>query len=201
MHYGRRAISVDTSAKRVTFADGLTVDYDLLLSTMPLDCLLTALADQPELTAFASDFVRSSTHVVGVGLDGPVPERLSTKCWMYFPEDSAPFYRCTVFSNYSPNNVPRPGHTWSLMAEVSESVDKPVDTEHVLEHTLRGMRATGLLREGDQVVSRWHTRLPYGYPMPWLGRDAVLDAVQPRLAELSILSRGRFGAWKYEVAN
>jgi hypothetical protein len=87
------------------------------------------------------------------------------------------------------------------MAEVSESVDKPVDTEHVLEHTLRGMRATGLLREGDQVVSRWHTRLPYGYPTPWLGRDAVLDAVQPRLAELSILSRGRFGAWKYEVAN
>ncbi len=31
-----------------------------------------------------------------------VPDDLATKCWMYFPEDNAPFYRATVFSNYSP---------------------------------------------------------------------------------------------------
>ncbi len=44
-----------------------------------------------------------------------------------FPESHVPFYRATVFSNYSPNNVPASGAHWSLMAEVSESPEKPVD--------------------------------------------------------------------------
>jgi hypothetical protein len=54
------------------------------------------------------------------------------KCWMYFPEDNCPFYRVTVFSNYSPRNVPDPSRQWSLMAEVSESPGKPVDRDGLL---------------------------------------------------------------------
>jgi hypothetical protein len=56
--------------------------------------------------------------VVGIGLDGVVPDKLRKQCWMYFPEDDCPFYRVTVFSNYSPYHVPKPGKQWSLMAEV-----------------------------------------------------------------------------------
>ena len=52
------------------------------------------------------EFVHSSSHIVGVGLSGAVPDALETKCWMYFPEPQVPFYRATVFSNYSPNNAP-----------------------------------------------------------------------------------------------
>ena len=54
----------------------------------------------------APRFVHSSSHIVGVGLSGPVPDALKTKCWIYFPEPQVPFYRATVFSNYSPNNAP-----------------------------------------------------------------------------------------------
>lgn len=198
---GRRVVAVDSGLRRVTFADGSVEAYDRLLSTVPLDCLLGMLVDRPELAAEASNFVHSSTHVVGVGLDGPVPELLRTKCWMYFSEAECPFYRCTVFSNYSPNNVPQPGRQWSLMAEVSESPEKPVDGAAVVNEVVAGMRATGLLGDGDRIVSRWHRRLPYGYPTPWLGRDATLGRVQPALEACGILSRGRFGAWKYEVSN
>ena len=37
--------------------------------------------------------------------------------------------------------------------------------------------------------------------MPSLDRDAILACIQPQLERHSILSRGRFGAWKYEVGN
>jgi protoporphyrinogen oxidase len=80
----------------------------------------------PALIEHTSKLLYSSVHVVGIGLRGQPPEELRTKCWMYFPEDDCPFYRVTVFSNYSPYNTPAPGETWSVMAEVSESEHKPV---------------------------------------------------------------------------
>jgi hypothetical protein len=47
----------------------------------------------------------------------------------------------------------------------------------------------------------WHRRLEHGYPTPSLGRDRALAALLPALAARGIFSRGRFGAWKYEVSN
>lgn len=38
-----------------------------------------------------------------------------------------------------------------------------------------------------------------GYPIPTLERDGVLKQVLPKLQEMDIYSRGRFGSWKYEV--
>jgi hypothetical protein len=120
---------------------------------------------------------------------------------MYFPESSSPFYRVTVFSNYSPNNVARPGEQWSLMAEVSESPEKPVDRDRVAGEVVEAFRRIGFIGPEVQPASVWYRRMERGYPTPWLGRDAVLDAVQPELERHDVYSRGRFGAWKYEVSN
>ncbi|MFN2397233.1 MAG: NAD(P)/FAD-dependent oxidoreductase [Gemmatimonadaceae bacterium] len=198
---GRRAVSVDSRAHTVLFADGSDERYDHLVSTMPLDHLLSLLTEQPVLQRLAGRFVHSSSHIVGVGFEGPVPDALRTKCWMYFPEPNTPFYRATVFSNYSPNNVPRPGEQWSLMAEVSESPEKPVDSRTVVDEVIAGFRAARLIDPDTRIASRWNARLEHGYPTPWLGRDDVLAQVEPVLAADGIYSRGRFGAWKYEVSN
>ena len=53
----------------------------------------------------------------------------------------------------------------------------------------------------DEIVSIYHRRLHYGYPTPHLDRDNVLDVALPWLKSMDIYSRGRFGAYKYEVAN
>jgi UDP-galactopyranose mutase len=39
------------------------------------------------------------------------------------------------------------------------------------------------------------------YPIPSVGRDAALGTIQPWLREHDIWSRGRFGAWLYEIGN
>ncbi|MDB4917375.1 MAG: protoporphyrinogen oxidase [Gemmatimonadetes bacterium] len=198
---GRRLTAVDTANRVATFADGSVERYDRLLSTIPCDVLLRLLADRPDLTARADEFVHSSSHVVGIGFDGSPPPSLTTKCWMYFPEPETPFYRTTVFSNYSPNNVARPGEQWSLMAEISESRDKPVDASRIIEQTIAGFRRSGFIDDSTPIVTTWHRRLEHGYPTPWLGRDAVLNAVLPQLEACGIFSRGRFGTWRYEVSN
>ncbi len=199
---GRRVTRVSSERRIVHFADGRSEPYDYLISTMPLDRLVGAiLDDQPVLSRLAQHFVHSSSHIVGIGLDGPVPADLATKCWMYFPESNPPFYRATVFSNYSPHNTPRPGEQWSLMAEVSESPTKPVVQERVIDDVVAGCRAAGLLGPAARILSTWHARLEHGYPTPWLGRDEILEPIHDALERVAIFSRGRFGAWKYEVSN
>lgn len=44
-------------------------------------------------------------------------------------------------------------------------------------------------------------RLEHGYPTPSLGRDAALAEALPWLKARGVWSRGRFGSYKYEVAN
>jgi protoporphyrinogen oxidase len=211
LHLGAEVTAIDSRKKIVHLSDGTVADYDWLITTMPMDALLDRISDadrdfnaqsairNPQLVG--GRLRHSSTHVIGVGLAGPVPERLATKCWMYFPEPELPFYRVTVFSNYSPHNVPHPGGQWSLMAEVSESAEKPVDRTSVVGQTLDGLKAAHLIGPETTVESVWHRRLEHGYPTPSLERDAWLDQVEPVLYALKILSRGRFGAWKYEVGN
>jgi protoporphyrinogen oxidase len=201
IHFNRRVVAVDPRRRVVTLGNGDTVSYDFLVSTMPLDRMLRARSGSPAMASLADRFVHSSTHIVGLGLEGPPPAALRTKCWMYFPEDHLPFYRVTVFSNYSPNNVARPGAQWSLMAEVSESPEKPVDATRIVQQVVQGFRACHFIEDDSPIVSRWHTRLEYGYPTPWLGRDEVLAEAEAALRTGGIFSRGRFGAWKYEVSN
>ncbi len=200
LRFNHAVQSIDPAAQVVTFANGTSVSYDRLISTMPLDRLLAGLHGRPDLSARAGEFVHSSSHIVGVGLDGQPPESLTTKCWMYFPEEQVPFYRATVFSNYSPHNVPDASRQWSLMAEVSESPVKPVDEARVVDEVVQGFVSCGFISRAD-VASLWHRRLEHGYPTPWLGRDDVLGPIDQALTSLHIYSRGRFGAWKYEVSN
>jgi protoporphyrinogen oxidase len=200
IQFGRTVSAVDLDRKQITVMDGESIRYDYLISSMALDDLLRCVVGRPELTRSASQFVYSSSHIIGVGLKGHPPDDLRTKCWIYFPENRVPFYRATVFSNYSPNNVPTASPHWSLMAEVSESPDKPVNASTVVADVVDGFLSCGFI-DPQSVVSTWHRRLEHGYPTPWLGRDAILAPIEAELRAAAVFSRGRFGAWKYEVSN
>jgi protoporphyrinogen oxidase len=199
-HPGRRCVHVNTARRRVTFEDGSREQYDQLISTIPLD-VLVRIADIESLKPLGQRLRYSTTHVVGVGLIGQTPVHLRKKCWMYFPENNSPFYRATVFSNYSPFNVPDASRFWSLMTEVAESQRKPVPRAALVESVIDGLLATGLIDERASVFHTWFHSVSHGYPTPFVGRDEI---VHPMLAEFEsrgVYSRGRFGGWKYEVSN
>src|SRR5207344_3075195 len=148
----------------------------------------------------AGDLKHTEGLFVGIGVAEPCP---STKCWMYFPEADSPFYRVTYLSNYSPNVTPGPGD-FSLLAEVSASPYKVENTDDVVERTIAGMVSSRLLtpeQAESKIVSRQVVRVPYSYPVPTISRDKALAVIQPWLMENSVYSRGRFGAWRYEIGN
>jgi protoporphyrinogen oxidase len=199
--FGATVRHIDTRERRVALTDGREFEYEQLISTIPLDRFVAMSDLARDLRAAVLDLEYSSTHVVGVGLHGAPPAALAKKCWMYFPEPNCPFYRVTHFSHYSPNNVPDASTQWSLMAEVSESPECPVDIGGVVADVVRGLIATSLVSSHERVHHTWHMRLEHGYPVPSLNRDRGLEGIQDVLRARDVYSRGRFGAWKYEVSN
>lgn len=196
-----KEINVDT--RTVTFSDGKTDQFDALLSTMPLDVLCTKVltGNVPErIRTAAARLKHSGGHMVGIGIKRPCP---STKSWMYFPEANCPFYRVTYLSNYSPFMTPDKDQYYSLLCETSVSEFKPVNAETIVEETIEGLINAGMItrEETNDIVSKWHYFADYAYPTPSVERDEILAEVIPWLESHGIYSRGRFGMWKYEVAN
>jgi protoporphyrinogen oxidase len=197
-----QVVEICTKDKSLTLANGQHITYEHLLSTMPLDNFTTIVQEAPvPLKEAASGLKHSSSHIVGIGLKGRPKPELAHKCWMYFPESNCPFYRVTVFSNYSPNHVPDATQYWSLMTETGESAQKPVNRHQLIEETIQGLLNTKLIASSADIVSTWMHSADYGYPTPSVGRDEILNAVIPELDRLGAYSRGRFGGWKYEVSN
>jgi protoporphyrinogen oxidase len=195
----RQLVEVDTSSKRLRFADGGEDTYDVLLSAMPLPELLRIITPVPEAALAATAGLHNSHGlVVGVGIKGPTP---STKCWTYFPESSAPFYRMTYLSNYSPNMAPE-GH-FLLLTETSYSDYKPEDRATIVDRVVDGLVSSKLIQpdDRDRIVTTHTTEVDYFYPVPTVTRDAALSVIQPFLHSHDIYSRGRFGAWMYEISN
>jgi len=218
--------AIGFTEKGVLLDNGEVIESRAVISTMHL-------ADAADMCGLSTEMTRNSlrtvsTHVVGIGFRGTPREELKATSWMYFPEPEVPFYRATVFSNYG-NNVPpsdvrlptkwkvtsdgillgseisREGPYWSLMMEVSEAPeDSERDGAELIAACARVCVVLGLVEEEAQIVSVYHRRLPYGYPVPTLARDT--EALRLRTAletarPYPILSRGRFGAFLYEVAN
>jgi protoporphyrinogen oxidase len=202
-HVGKtKVLNIDPHEKYIKSASGEKIEYEYLISTIPID-KLTAITNKipSHILSNSLQLVHSSTNVIGIGLKGIKPEHLKRKCWMYFPENNSPYYRVTVFSNYSPNNVPNPENNWSLMAEVSESEYKPCNRNTLIDQTITAMLEDNLIESTDDIISTWQHFEPYGYPVPSLDRDKILAEVIPFYEQYDIFSRGRFGGWKYEVSN
>lgn len=193
-------VRVNTQAKTVDLANGQRLNWTYLLNTGPLDLLVRdwIRPEAQELHQAAEALEHNSVFVSGVGVEGL---RADPTCWMYFPESNCPFYRVTNFHNYSPHNVARPGQQMGFMSEVSSSRYKAENFSTMQEQVLNGLQATTLMRPEDSVVSTWEIKVDYGYPVPTLGRDKALAVLQPWLEQQDVYSRGRFGGWKYEVAN
>ena len=97
--------SIDLQKKVVHFTNGHAEPFEQLISTMPLDTLLT-LAQEKSTTSFK----RALNHlecnsVVNFNL-GVARPTLSEKHWIYFPETQFPYYRLGFPHNFAESMAP-----------------------------------------------------------------------------------------------
>jgi len=229
--YNAEVTEIDKEGKIVTFADGRRIAYDALVSTLPLDITLRwlgrpQLADG--LTHSSSHIIGigirgECPHGLKCWLYFPEDDCpfYRTTVFSHYakencPADGVELPTLCLANGSDPaagSETARAGPYWSLMFEVSESSYKPVAQDpvalggsggtwpRIVLDTLLGAVSTQLVQPDDEIVSIYHRRLEHGYPTPSVGRDAVLKEALPWLRRSGIWSRGRFGSYKYEVAN
>ena len=212
-HHEVIGINIDTNSLKVESDSQRKAvqefKFDTLISTVPLDIFVNMITGRDsfleKMKELTSQLVYSHTHVIGFGLTGQPPQILANKSWMYFPDSDSPFYRITVFSSYSDDHVPEPGKQWSLMCEAAEPKNNSNSEwwtkDHLIDKTIRALIAYGFINTSEIIVSKFYRRLDHGYPVPSIHRESILEKVQPWLESKGIFSRGRFGGWRYEVAN
>lgn len=190
---GKRAVKIQPREREVVFADGETVAYGRLISTLPLP-EITKMADGAPggVKVAAAGLRHTQGYQVSLGFNRPdVAKHLA----FYVYDEAIPPARVYSPNLKSPDNVP--AGCSSLQAEVyfdGGAVAPPAG--EVLERTVRGLVGMGLFGDGDIAVTDVRHE-PYAnvthVPSIYGNRQIVLEW----LTSAGIESIGRFGSWEY----
>lgn len=192
---GMVAVHVDTAARTVSFADGTTVVYDQLVSTLPLPVLTRIMKAPPEIRAAASRLVATSIDLVSVGVDSPEDFPL----WLYIYDEDVLASRVYSPSRKSADNVP--AGCSSLQFEIySRGAASRYTKGQLLENTKYALEKLALCDPG-KVRFYDHRRLPFGNVIFDRTMEGDRDVVLAHVAEQGIASCGRFGRWDYLWSN
>jgi protoporphyrinogen oxidase len=193
-------VGVDDRTKIIRLADGRRIRYQHLLSTLPLDSFVELLEEQDADVQAAATLRYAQAGFVGLGFKGTPPAGLAGVHSFHIPQANIPCWRITFPANFAPANVPSKDH-WSVLCEISVPPDAEFDVDLAADRILIKLCEEGLVPKESTLISRWTAQMRHGYPVPFNGRDAVLRRINASLRRRGILSRGRFGGWKYEVSN
>jgi protoporphyrinogen oxidase len=187
---------IDPKKKEVRFANGVTVPYKGLVSSVPLPDLIPTIHGAPKDVVDAAARL-ACTEVVIVNLVVDRPELIEAH-WTYIYDQDVFFTRLSTPHKQSPNNVP-PG-CGSIQAECYYSKKyRPLDVKPAdcIEPTIRDLKRIGVLRETDTILFKDVMHIEYANVIFDLERAEALKLVHGYLDDVGIAYCGRYGDWAY----
>lgn len=190
---GSEVIGIDAAARTAHTRDGRAFRWRCLVSTMPIPVLLRMIDGAPdEVVALGDrlDFLslRVELLLTREPLAAPVQR-------IYSADASVQAHKIALNHNSSEHLRSRPRH--AIMAEVSHSPDKPIDTATIAPRTIEFLCDLGVLPGPDAVEWTGHVDVRYAYPVYTHDRADVVARVKAWLERRDIYTLGRFGEWEY----
>ncbi|GAB4227747.1 MAG: FAD-dependent oxidoreductase [Acidobacteriota bacterium] len=201
LELGAEVVSIDARERRVVLADGRVIDYERLVSTLPLPYLLQRIRGLGGCPARGTSLAEMAgrlrwTRVVELGL-GVAREQIADGAhWIYFPEPEYRFYRVGFPSNVCRAMAPDGCSSLSVEFAFGDRDELPADDE-LLDAAREGLERAGILEPGEEIIHVDRALLDPAYVLFDEARTPVVEAAMARLAEAGIESIGRFGAWTY----
>lgn len=185
--------SINLQNRTILLNNGEVVNYEYLVSTMPLDQLVGHTIDIPSMyITMASKLKYNSLHIVSLVFDRA---HITEMQRVYVSDPQIPFHKLVINSNASPALQSLPN--FGIQAEVSFSAYKPEPVAGLTERVLSCIQNMGIVHASDQVVASNVTTLTRAYPIythDWVSvRQALLSYYQSH----GVFCVGRFGEWSY----
>jgi protoporphyrinogen oxidase len=197
LRLNHRVTALDPRARSLTFADGRTVAYEQVVSSIPLPELVPLMVGAPPaVVAGAARLACSTCVIVNIGLDR---RDISDWHWTYFYDDDFSFSRLSFPHMLSPHNAPP--DAGSIQAEIYfSSKYKPLDCslDDCVDTAILDLRRCGLLRDADTILYRGAVVAPYANIIFDLERHEALAQVHAYLDEVGVRYCGRYGEWGYQ---
>jgi protoporphyrinogen oxidase len=178
------------------FSNGVTTQYDSLVSSIALPALVPMIAGVPQDVVAASRRLACSTCVlVNVGVNRA---DLSAGQITYIYDEDICFTRLSFPHMLSVTNAPP--DCGSIQAEVYFSEKyRPLrqSTESIIDQVIADLRRCGILREDDRILFRGAKVVQYANIIFDLDRAKALETVHGYLDDIDIHYCGRYGDWGY----
>jgi len=188
---GRAPERIDYRGRRLHFADGDSVRYDVLLSTAPLPTLIRLLEAAPDEVVDAASKLRCNPlYYLDVALRVPVGKPYH---WIYVPEAKYPYYRVGCYSHFSAAMAPE--GCSNLYVELADRSEP--DLDELLPRVAAGLGEMGLIEKPADIAFARVRKIDYAYVIFDPEYFGALSVIKPFLERERILSAGRYGDWNY----
>jgi protoporphyrinogen oxidase len=187
------ATRIDCGRRCLELADGSSRDFDFIVSTIPLPVLVDLIPDAPhEIRAASAGLMWTGVCCVNLGVDR---DTLGPGHWVYFYDESVPFFRVSFPSKFAPDNAP--SGCGSLTCEIAYSRRAPLGGRELGRECRDALVREGILRDSDRILVQDVTDAPFGYVVYDRNRRPALEQIHRWLERLGIFPCGRFGEWGY----
>ena len=189
-------VGFSPSRHELTMSDGRCVEYETLISTIPLPVLIRMAGEEvPARVREAASRLRYvSVRCVNLGIARPA---LTEKHWIYYPESTV-FHRVFVQGNASPHCNPPGG--FGLTCEITyhnEYKPLPCDGDELIQRCIRECREVGLFNDEDEVQVKMQVDIPHAYVVYDHERAANVATIRQWLLDYDVILAGRYSEWEY----
>jgi protoporphyrinogen oxidase len=195
VRYGKRAARIDVDKKVVHFADGSEDKFELLISTLPLNTVMTMTG----LTVDAEPDPYSSVLVLNIGA------RKGPKCpgdhWYYNPDARSRFHRVGFYSNVDRSFMPESDRedesSVSIYVERGYAGGAKPGAEEIATYcddVVEELQDWGYIGKAEVVDPTW---IDVAYTWAWPGSTWRAQALRS-LEEHSIYMVGRYARWTFQ---
>ena len=182
INYRKKVVNIDTSHKIITFQDGKYIQYEKLISTIPLNTM-------SKMCGRALNLPYSSVLVINIGAEKE--KNTPDDHWLYIPFCKSGFHRIVFYSNVDKTKAPE--GKIGLAVEIAFLGDsKNLDIEKIVFNVIEELQSWRFI---GKVITVDPTIIDTAYTWLYSRDDAKVEI--DRLRESDIISTGRYGSWKF----
>jgi protoporphyrinogen oxidase len=188
---------IDLAAREIAFADGRTLSFDRIVSTIPLHRILA-------ISGLECGNPDPFTAVLVVNIGARKGLACPQEHWVYLPNAKSGFHRVGFYSNVEPSFLPGRYRESNQFVSVYAEKSFPADSrpsvsqqQAAVAEIMAELVDWGFVRE---VLVADSTYTDPAYTWSWPNSRWPRNAIS-RLASYGVLQVGRYGAWHFQGMN